>query len=705
MTSVFGNAKWVVPVLVCCGMISSLVASDIVGSIHSITGETVSGARIVVPDSGVLAVSDAAGNFTLPLDLLPVEIEVSHPDYLTRTVELDTSLPRSFRIEIVPRDLLREEVVVSARLPRPGFSPAGSAASPVDIEAVTLPDATLTGLVTEVPGVAPNGQAGLFQVYSIRGISRQRILTSVGGVRITSERRAGTSASFLDSFLMEGADILRGPSSAFYGSGALGGIVDVRPRRFQDWNLDFGYRSAGHENYLAGGWGDSSWSVGFVRRQASNAVDPEGGELNSHFTQYSGVISKRWDLKDHKMEFLLVPTYGEDIGKANTDYPSKTTNYPRERHLIARFRVESQNLWNFQAFLHPQDLTTRKTSGESVAEVFNNSLDMGLRGGKEFWIGGQHFLRIGADYFSRRGVDSTERRNLPVNGLSTWKSLDNASEDELGLNTSVNVNLNRLSLEGGGRFSLFRQANGNSESVSDTSWSGFGGGRFSFSEHLDLSASVGTGFRFAGLSERFFTGTTGRGQVIGNPGLDPERSLTLEAGARWITSKLLLSGFVFRNRIRNYIERIEIEPDLFSFVNLTDGVIRGVEWEGVYHPRNSYQFFLRGHHVQGTDHGGRALSDIPVDRIEWGFRNEAERIQYGFEWEYRHGKNRPGSGEKPIPSTHLVSAFMRFLITPALRGSISATNLLNRKYYSSADEKTPLAPGAGLALGVSWMAD
>ena len=54
-------------------------------------------------------------------------------------------------------------------------------------------------------------------------------------------------------------DVLRGPSSTYYGSGALGGVVQVFPREFESLRLTLGYDSYGDENYQVLGWGAGDW--------------------------------------------------------------------------------------------------------------------------------------------------------------------------------------------------------------------------------------------------------------------------------------------------------------------------------------------------------------------------------------------------------------------------------------------------------------
>ena len=46
--------------------------------------------------------------------------------------------------------------------------------------------------------------------------------------RVSAERRAGASASYLNPFALETVEIVRGPGSVAYGSDALGGVVHAR---------------------------------------------------------------------------------------------------------------------------------------------------------------------------------------------------------------------------------------------------------------------------------------------------------------------------------------------------------------------------------------------------------------------------------------------------------------------------------------------
>ena len=68
-------------------------------------------------------------------------------------------------------------------------------------------------------------------VPSIRGLARGRTLILIDNARVTTERRAGPSATYLNPFFLEAVEISRGPGSVAYGSDAFGGIIHARTRR------------------------------------------------------------------------------------------------------------------------------------------------------------------------------------------------------------------------------------------------------------------------------------------------------------------------------------------------------------------------------------------------------------------------------------------------------------------------------------------
>jgi len=314
----------------------------------------------------------------------------------------------------------------------------------------------------------------------------------------------------------------------------------------------------------------------------------------------------------------------------------------------------------------------------------------------------------GGDYFSRSGVDSIENQWFSASPVPSvpFYSLDGASLNEAGLSGDFRQELDSAILEGGMGFTWARQENGGMPAVENSAWSGYGGIAVPVSQGVKLKGSLGSGLRFPSLSELFYGGTTGRGSIEGNPGLVPERAFNMEGGIEWMGSNFVFSSYTFRNSIKDYIERVEVDPlfdpDHLTYRNLTNGTIKGVEWELAVSAHVHLDLVWRGHLMKGTDNAGNPLADIPVHRSSLGARFSQKSWTAGLSWQYRAGKDGPGSGEKSISPASLVDGYIQKSITPSLDLRFSGSNLTDEEYYSSADKKVPLSPGRSISASLRW---
>ena len=681
--------------------------ADLSGRVVTPPAHPVAGARVQWSEGGAGALTDADGRFTVRGAEPPGQLTIHHPFFETRTIDIgsDTALPVLIRLVARP-DFLQEVEITASRDGDPS-APVGVISTVVRPRDLPAPPSSLAEMVVQVPGVSENGQGGLFQVTSIRGVSGHRVQTLVADMRITSERRAGVSASFLDPGLMESVDVLRGPASSYYGSGALGGVLKVFPRRFASPAVSVGYDSQGAENVLVAGTGTEHWSVGVARRDANDARSADGAELNSAFKQYSAVAHGTWGRGPRHYRLTLVSSHATNIGKPNTDFPTRKTVYPRETHHLLNFRIDRETDWSFRAAVHPHDLETDVVEGgSSRSNVKNDAFDFSAAWERRFDLDGPAAARLGIDLFGRRGVEAGEVRvsfdpNVPM-PVQRFSSLNDGGETEAGVFGTLSGRWGDTRWEVGARVIHIVQDNAGALSRDETAASGFAGFAAPLTDHLTLEAHAGTGLRFPSLTERFFTGTTARGQVTGNPGLDSERSLDTDLGLRWVTERWLLSGAVFHNRIDDYIERVEVAPGQLTFVNLTDGTIAGIEVQGAWHPAPAWRLGFGGHLIDGDDDDGGSLADIPPGAVHVSVRHRHERWTVSTRWSYRDEKTDPGSGEKPIPDAHLVSASVAFQASPDWRLAVTGTNLLDEEYFPSADRKAVLAPGRSVGVTLTW---
>ena len=134
---------------------------------------------------------------------------------------------RTLEVRVSP--ILEESVTVSGSAPGIEATPASGTTMLSHRELELRQPATLVQALENVAGVSMVSE-GQSAVPAVRGMARGRTLILVDGARVTSERRVGPSATFLDPFVLEDVEVARGPGSVAYGSDAFGGVILARTR-------------------------------------------------------------------------------------------------------------------------------------------------------------------------------------------------------------------------------------------------------------------------------------------------------------------------------------------------------------------------------------------------------------------------------------------------------------------------------------------
>ena len=669
-------------------------------------GRPVAGARVEVEGAELFRTTDQRGHFAFPETEPPVRLRVELPRFLPAPSAAEAAAEHPVRVVLMPRSEVYADIVVSAGRDFGEFEPVSVAAVSVSPQDRPGQVGSVVELIEGIPSVAEDGQGGLFQAYSIRGIAGQRVRTSIAGARIETERRAGSTASFLDPLLLGDADVVRGPSSTWYGSGALGGVVQLFPRRFEGLEMWAGVVAGDEEeSFQAVGWGEDGWSLGVSHRRARDGETADGDRLFSRFEQWNLSLARTWELANGaSLDLLLLPSLAEDIGKPNARIPERITSYPEESHLLARASYRHPARWRLDLFAHPNDLETLNRSASSRSVVANDALDFGLELEKALDFG-ETGARLGLELFGRRDVTATETVvDLGSGAVERARTLD-GDQEEASLFGAVRRAFGPATIEVGGRWTWIEQSNRgaqNAASASDSALTGFVGLRLPVNESVELAANVGTGFRFPGLSERFFSGSTGRGEVLANADLDPERSLSIDTGVRLYGERLYLSAFVFRTEVDDYIERVRTPAGLDTYVNLTSGTIEGIELDGAFELSDALRLTWAGQTQRGRTTGGGALANVPSDRVEIGANWRQGRWTSRGRLQHRFSKDDPGAGEQAIGGADLLSLSVSHELGHGLTLRLSADNLLDESYLPSADDLAVAAAGRSFGLAVGW---
>ena len=169
----------------------------------------------------------------------------------------------------------------------------------------------VSDLLRDVPGMEfSGGPRRTGEVPSIRGLSGQNVLILLDGAR-QSFTSAHDGRFFVDPALIGTAEVVRGPASALYGSGAVGGVLALESsdasdllREGETWGarLRGGYQSANEEGFASlsaftnTGKLDALASIGL--RQSSDIELSDGSTLPSDDEIVTGLLKGSYALTD-----------------------------------------------------------------------------------------------------------------------------------------------------------------------------------------------------------------------------------------------------------------------------------------------------------------------------------------------------------------------------------------------------------------------
>lgn len=412
----------------------------------------------------------------------------------------------------------------------------------------TLPNVTLGG--------GPRGQG---QTLSIRGLPDEQILFLVDGARQNFLLGHSTRV-FIEPDLLKAVEVLRGPASAYWGSGALGGVVALatldaadllRQGQQRGGRVKVGYQDASEQWLTSAGIygitadGRLDYLLDLSYRDASDIRLGDGSDLShSGFERLSGLAKGTWSPDGINSIGLSYMAFDQDgsIPSNPQSEASDTTlvdNSTRQENFILSYRHENPDT----PFLQPSLLLYRNSTAIEERRLFDGrrdetrleTLGLDLRNTlrPNNPPGVRHFLTYGVDFHQDR-VEG-ERNGQPRN------SYPDGETQVLGLYLQDDIRIGeRWTLTPGLRWSRFRsEADAEGLTTSeDSALSAKLGLDVALTPWLSLQASYHEAFRAPSASELFVSGThftCGPGCAnlfVPNPDLKPEKARNKELGLR-----------------------------------------------------------------------------------------------------------------------------------------------------------------------------
>ena len=693
------------------------------------TGQPIARAEVTILGRPGVAYTDADGRFLLKPDPpVPFEVLVILPgERLTKPVLIER-LPASGRLDIAVGPIVEESLTVTAGAAPDIETTAGNATTLVPGEEIqTRQPANLLQALESVAGVSQVSE-GHAAVPAIRGLARGRTLILLDGARVSSDRRVGPSATYLDPFVLDAIEVARGPGSVAYGSDAFGGVIYARTRRVAPGAAPGG-RVVGA---LGVGTPQERVAVELSRGLAKGGVlvqahyrdfddydSPAGTIDNSGATDKGFLVHGQHELGRGVLSAVWQSDFGSDIGRPRNNSRTVRFYYPTEDSHRFTANYDIQNLAGFaragvNAFLGSyrqvtdQDRFATATRGRTLEQADYSANDFQVRGSAERFVGNAK-VEIGVDTNGRYDVEALDTViDFTVSGDVSRRvdnvSIDSARRTDTGLYATAEAALGtKATLAGGIRGDYVESRNRGGyfgdRATSHGAASGSAGLTVGPWAGLAFTAQVASGFRDPTVSDRYYRGPTGRGFITGNPDLDPERSLQFDAGVRYTSSRLRAGMFFYQYRIDDLIERYQTATDFFFFRNRGRARIRGVEGEAQWQVAAATVDIVAAVTRGRALHDGANLDDIAPATLILGVRHPVgSRGFVSVRSAFYAEDERPGPTEVRMPGYTMIDATAGAEVTRWLGINLNVRNLLDRTYPASPDARAVPAPGISAAL-------
>jgi len=640
------------------------------------------------------------------------------------------------------------EVSVTAK----GYA-AATVETPASIDVLTADDLARKGadslgqsFVGE-PGLAATSDGAQSMNPVVRGLKKESLVLMVDGMRVNSAQPYGAIGSFVSLGLAERVEVLKGPASVLYGSGALGGAVNVLlPQARFDSGVSgrLGLRAASGDRSVGGAavvnWsgGDHALMLGAAGadhgdyRAGGERIARTGYDNNAFIGQYrwriDGAQQIRLSLQREDLRDLWYP--GSTQPNANAQIGSTTIHSPKQSRELMEIGYSRQGSGpvNFDVRLYQQNVSRKIdawANGPLQRETTMTDVSFdttGLDARADWALNDRHLISFGFNGW--RMSASPDRRMFSSGTYVQNNPFADGRVQAAGVYVQDDMRFGKLGVVAGLRYDRVRgdAASINNGAVttglkrSDGAVSGSLGAIYEVAPLLRPYASFSRGFRPGEMRERFEASPRGDGYFyVGNPQIEPEIAQQIELGVKGQSPDLAWFAAVYRNRISDYITgratgQQQNGLPVRQTINLGQVRITGLElgarwqfardqWLGLGYSR------LRGRNQDFNE----PLYQMPADEVTVSWDG---RIAAGWRADARV--------RHVLKQTRVATVFARGLedATPGFttldvgatwtRGPhqvrVAVTNLTNRKYHEHLAEGLAgyEVPAPGRSVGIQY---
>ncbi|MBA2564726.1 MAG: TonB-dependent receptor [Gemmatimonadetes bacterium] len=553
---------------------------------------------------------------------------------------------------------------------------------------------TLDDALRELPGVGVTGSGRLGQEVRIEtrgvtsGFGTQRTLVLLDGRPLTDEYLGTVDLAQFPLAGIARVELARGPASAVYGTNAMGGVVNLIPRRGSAIPIS---EITGEGGTF--GSGSGSISHGRTAGPVDLFVDVSG--LRTH----GYLRNSRGEPIDWGTRRALANVGYEGHRLSARIYGSYFRGRGTEEDFDRDLRRDSQDLvLSYRALARRPEVlgeSPGRGAGESHLRIYRSAFDQDLdwssRPSQKFdqqAVGAilthsrrlsRHLVTGGMEWRRETAaVREPGADEAPGAGLDRHVAVTSAFlQDDIGLGARSGIVLG-LRFDGHPAGSELSYRMGVNHRLSPAT---------------TVRASAGRAFRAPTISDRFLPPTSSFGVVFeGNPTLEPEVLLSADAGmSQRLGTGASVDFAAFASRARDFYDFILQEDGVFRPQNIARVNIRGLEGRmrvlvgGGVGAEAAYTFTdaRYSRFPAATEAEGRRLDD-----------NVRHRGAFAATWRHAEGHaarldvrvegdrftDPENSAEGRLPSHLLVDLATQLAVLPGVVATLHVENIFDRSY-------------------------
>lgn len=585
--------------------------------------------------------------------------------------------------------------------------------------------------VVQYPGALSGiGIRGFRPEYN--GINRHTV-TLIDGRPIS-----GDNLALINPDSLEQVEVMKGPGSALYGSGAMGGVVSMISRQSKgairgQANLSYGQFDTKEIKFRAGGSINKSTDFDYAGSW-KKAGDYKLGTSQGEGQSWSGQVRPytKYEMENHSIrggldfnkDWRIVVKYkvwnGQDVGSpgdvaygTNAQAEKQMDNTDGDIQLTGRMGSHSMSATVFSG---DQEYETKKITSTTASErpqlpaiSFMEKLTFSGWQFQDAWAWSQdNVLLVGVDMnkakqvtrsFDLTKVGSPEKAPGTANNQRISKGIfaENSWTFNKGDSTAyIGVRRDFITTE------LLDTPLGTvtpskTDYIATNPSAGF---KHQIANGWNLHGTIGKAFmapsalQSTGNYETLKSGSTTKyDRTIGNPSIKPESSLTRDLGVEWSAAGLNIDLTVFDTKVIDKIVAVrttnETGGTTTNYANSDEGSIQGLEFQGRWSLSRNYQLSLGGTRYFHNWYisSGQRVDENNVPRLALKAALDAEhgpwmgRLSLRYRGPFKDQDWVYNAGRQVLQSGFTVADLnVRYRIDKAQSVALSIENIADRYY-------------------------